>query len=251
MPASEIGALSLSELQSVRLLRADPSLGDALDPRRFDAARERIVATSAVLGASIDPSDSLGKAPAPDTTLLVVAGLLLRRLVIDQRPRCELLGPGDVIRPWDLQMIGGLPAEPSMQWRVATPTRVVVLDGRLIASAAAWPEVVRELISRAVRRSHSLAVLLAASSLPRVEDRLAVVFWHLAERWGRVTPEGVRLQLPLTHGLLGELIGAQRPTVTTALRHLSDSGSIVRNGDDSWLLGALEAEGAHLPPSAA
>ena len=109
----------------------------------------------------------------------------------------------------------------------------------------------RELISRAVRRSHSLAVLLAASSLLRVEDRLAVVLWHLADRWGRVTPEGVRLQLPLTHELLGELIGAQRATVTTALTQLSESGSVVRNPDGSWLLGRLEEQGAHLPPFAA
>lgn len=245
-----VGSPRLSDIEPVRLLMAEPSLGDALDPMSFDAARAKVVATSAMVDSSEAESPSSGR-PGSDTTLLILSGLLLRRFVIAARPRAELLGPGDVIRPWDNETVGELPVEPSTLWCAARPTRVAVVDERVIESAAPWPPIVRELINRAVRRAHSLAVLLAASSLPRVEDRLCVVLWHLANRWGRVTPVGVRLDLPLTHELLAELVGAQRPTVTTALSQLCQDGTVDRDDDGSWLLGALGEQGPYVPPFAA
>ena len=45
-----------------------------------------------------------------------------------------------------------------------------------------------ELFNRGTRRAHHLAVALAISHHQRVDDRLLLTLWHLAERWGRVTP---------------------------------------------------------------
>jgi hypothetical protein len=42
--------------------------------------------------------------------------------------------------------------------------------------------------------------------------------------------------LTLSHRLLGELVGARRPTVSTALATLSRHGKLIRRSDDSWLL---------------
>ena len=62
-----------------------------------------------------------------------------------------------------------------------------------------------------------------------------------------MTTDGVVLPLRLSHELLGALIGAQRPTVTLALRGLTDRGYIRRRPDRTWLL--LEPPGAlHIPP---
>ena len=47
------------------------------------------------------------------------------------------------------------------------------------------------MLERALRRTHRMAVHQALLQLSPVETRLLVLFWHLAERWGRVTPEGV------------------------------------------------------------
>jgi CRP-like cAMP-binding protein len=69
-----------------------------------------------------------------------------------------------------------------------------------------------------------------------VDDRLLVVMWFLAERWGRVRPEGVVLPLKLTHQLLAALVGAKRPSVTTALGELTTAGLLERRDDGSWLL---------------
>jgi hypothetical protein len=60
--------------------------------------------------------------------------------------------------------------------------------------------------------------------------------WHLAERWGRMTPAGVSVPLGLTHETIGRLVGARRPTVSLALKQLAASGTITRREDGAWLL---------------
>ena len=62
------------------------------------------------------------------------------------------------------------------------------------------------------------------------------LFWHLAERWGRMTAEGVVMPLTLSHRLLGELVGARRPTVSAALGELAHEGRLVRRRSGDWLL---------------
>jgi DNA-binding transcriptional ArsR family regulator len=77
--------------------------------------------------------------------------------------------------------------------------------------------------------------------MTRVDQRLLLLFWHFAERWGRVRPEGVVVQLPLTHETLGALIGARRPSVTSALSALAEQGLVEPVERGEWLL----TESAH------
>jgi CRP-like cAMP-binding protein len=63
-------------------------------------------------------------------------------------------------------------------------------------------------------------------------------FWHLADRWGTVNADGVTVPLPVTHDVLAQLVCAQRPTVTTALRRLNEAGFLRRRADKTWLLTA-------------
>jgi CRP/FNR family transcriptional regulator, cyclic AMP receptor protein len=46
----------------------------------------------------------------------------------------------------------------------------------------------------------------------------------------------VHVPLKLTHQLLGRVVGAQRPSVTTALKQLMEEGSVSRRDDGTWLL---------------
>jgi CRP/FNR family transcriptional regulator, cyclic AMP receptor protein len=77
--------------------------------------------------------------------------------------------------------------------------------------------------------------------------RLRMLFWQLADRWGRVHPDGVRLRLPVTHDVLADLVAARRPTVSSALADLSQRGLVERAGDVWWLYGGPPGElaGAH------
>jgi CRP-like cAMP-binding protein len=70
---------------------------------------------------------------------------------------------------------------------------------------------------------------------PRTDVRLHMLFWELADRWGTVHPDGVRLPLRLTHRVLAELVAARRPSVSKALGELAERG-IVRWTDGAWLL---------------
>ena len=63
------------------------------------------------------------------------------------------------------------------------------------------------------------------------------LLWHLAARWGKVEPAGIRLSLPLTHRLLGQLVGAERPSVSHALARLAEAGLVTGRGDEWHLHG--------------
>src|SRR5690349_24973129 len=99
-----------------------------------------------------------------------------------------------------------------------------------------FPEITAALFDRLSERSLRLATTQAISQLTRVDRRLKALFWHLAERWGRVSGDGVIVPLAFTHRLLGELVGARRPTVSSALSELTERGELVRRPDGAWLL---------------
>jgi CRP-like cAMP-binding protein len=128
-----------------------------------------------------------------------------------------------------------MPGGESVDWRLLAPTRLALLDAAFLQKAARWPQVGWHLTRRTLNRGQASAVQLAICSRPRIEDRLQLLMWHLARRWGRVTRDGVRVELPLTHAVLGKLVGAHRPSVTTALGSLGDRGLVVRDGD-GWVL---------------
>lgn len=85
-------------------------------------------------------------------------------------------------------------------------------------------------------RSRWLAVDLAIGHGVGIERRLLLTLWHLADRWGRVTRDGVRLDLRLTHELLGDIVGARRPSVSTALGALTRSRLVEPLPESRWLL---------------
>src|SRR5690349_22548166 len=99
-----------------------------------------------------------------------------------------------------------------------------------------FPEITAALFDRLSERSLRLATTQAISQLTRVDRRLKALFWHLAERWGRVSGDGVIVPLALTHRILGQLVGARRPTVSTALSELAEREELTRRPDGSWLL---------------
>ena len=76
-------------------------------------------------------------------------------------------------------------------WEVLEPSRLAVLDHGLVRRIVPWPQLGLELFNRGTRRAHHLAVALAIAHHQRVDDRLLLTLWHLAERWGRVHRDGI------------------------------------------------------------
>ena len=176
---------------------------------------------------------------------LVIDGLISREVEVLDRRCVELIGPADVLRPWSWDEAGSH-VRAEVGWIVLEPTRLAVLDHRLVLRMTPWPELGLELFSRGTRRAHHLAVALAIAHHQRVDDRLLLTLWHLAERWGRVGPDGIAVPLPLPHQRLADLVGAHRPAVTSAVGDLTRRGVLSRRGDRSWVLhGSPPAELRH------
>ncbi len=220
---------------TVRLLEADPDLGALLaGTRRAEAERELTVRRHDV-PAGVWDVERLSAATPDHVGLLLLDGVLSRELMVADQVSAELLGPGDVVRPWQLgNRASLLPVE--AVWSVLSPLDVAVLDRRFAAELARYPEVTSVLLDRLGERSVRLATTQAISQLTRVDRRLRALFWHLAERWGRVSGQGVIVPLTLTHRILGQLVGARRPTVSTALAELAERQELIRRPDGSWLL---------------
>jgi hypothetical protein len=233
----------MSELISI--VEADPELGDLLaEPQRERAQREAITHLR-----RLSPGEwKVAEAFEPSRHhrgFMVVDGLISREVDVLGRRCVELIGPGDVLRPWAWDDEGSH-VQAEVGWIVLDPTELAVLDHGLVVRINPWPELGLELFSRGTRRAHALAVSLAISHHQRVDERLLLTLWHLAERWGRVGPDGISVPLPLPHQRLADLIGAHRPAVTSAMGELTRAGVVSRRADRMWLLhGAPPTELRH------
>jgi hypothetical protein len=214
------------------VLREDPELAEAIPDERRQQAIEQCTTRQLHVAAGRGVSQAIGRG---GLGLLVLDGLLIRRVGIDGRFGAELLGEGDLLRPWqDDSHSPLLPLETG--WSIVEPTRMALLDDNFVQQyIAIFPRLASALVARATERSRNLAVNMAIVHQARVDVRLHMLFWHLAERWGRVRSQGTVLPLRLTHALLADLVAARRPTVTSALSELARQG-LVRSTGDEWLL---------------
>jgi hypothetical protein len=213
------------------VLEEDAELAEAIEPGQRAVARQSVVAREIQLAPGAWPTrpaaayDGLG--------LLLLEGVLLHRIGVEDRFGAELLGEGDLLRAPDR------PGETTLRltndWLVLEPARLAVLDDRFERQLAQFPQLAGRLVSRAVARSRQLTVNMAIVHQARVDVRLHMLMWHLAGRWGRVRADGVVVPLHLTHAVLSDLVAARRPTVTSALSELGRRG-VVRAVDEGWLL---------------
>lgn len=217
---------------AVRVLESDPELGLRVPPDRIAQARRALVAPVAALPCGCW---EVPRAERGQLGFLLLDGVLGRDVILAGTTCTELLGEGDVLE-------AGAPAREErlvrfhLRWQVVEPVRLAVLDADFARRLGEWPQVTSALLERSLRRSLRATVHQALLQLSPVETRLLVLLWCLAERWGRITRDGVALRLRLSHRLLGQLVGCQRASVTTALQRVVASGRVARRDDGTWLL---------------
>ena len=223
---SSIDALPTSSYRY--LLDLDDDLAAELDLRMRLVARQVItVVVFAAPTGDCDLSQSfaaVGHGPG----LLVIDGALSVDVHVGDRTATEIVGEGDVLQPLTARADDML--ERGSTWHALVPARIALLDDTFAERVKPWPQISHTLLNRACARAADLDVQRAITSQPRLEVRLSLFLWHLAARWGHVEPGGIRLALPLTHRLLGRLVGAERPSVSHALtrRRARGPGDVAR-----------------------
>jgi CRP/FNR family cyclic AMP-dependent transcriptional regulator len=212
-----------------RVLLLDPDLASGLEGRRLERARQECIAIEVIVEEGVwNPEEAEGEAARGGIGLLILDGLLVRRVGAEGRYGAELLGPGDLLRPWEHDGEDAtLPFATS--FHVNERLKLAVLDLKAAARMAPYPEVVGALVGRAMQRARHFAVTMAIAHYPRIDRRLLLLLWHLADRWGRVTSDGIRIPLRLTHTLLADLVASRRPSVTTGLAQLEHEGYLTRH----------------------
>src|SRR6266545_4234705 len=86
---------------TIALLGTEPELGEGLNPQEREAAGRVLTVPTRVLDAGPwDPHEGYAGV-APVVGLLIVDGIVTRDLVFAGRTTTELLGAGDLLRPWD------------------------------------------------------------------------------------------------------------------------------------------------------
>jgi len=200
----------------------------------------RQVATARVLDAEVGACDlsrwfdTVGSGLG----LLLLDGLIAVDARVGDRTATELIGPGDLLQP-AFPLAENL-LERSEAFRALSAARFALLDAEFAERVRPWPQIMNALLRRAGRRIADLDVLRAITSQPRLEVRLVLLLWHLAARWGRVDPAGIRVSLPLTHRMLGQLVGAERPSISHALARLAQAGMVTGAAGDWHLHGTVE-----------
>lgn len=117
----------------------------------------------------------------------------------------------------------GLPLSKLTSYEAVALTDVLVMhiDQRHIEQS---PRLAQSLYRETIRRLQQTEALLAVTGERRVEDRLRALLIFLCQEIGQETPQGVRLNVRLTHQQIAEMIGTTRVSVTRTLKDFQAAG---------------------------
>lgn len=221
----------MASIRVVQLLECEPGLAAGLTPEERAIAAQAIPVQ--VAGLKRGPWQPKSAPPEPGHLgLLVAKGVLVRRIQVGSGASVELLGRGELLRPWQEDVSSFC----SSSWEVVEPAELAQLGPRVARSLGQWPTLVSNMVARAMRRSRAAAADAAVASIVGMEERLLRLLWQLGETFGRVEQDGVHLAVRLPHRLLAEMTAARRPTVTTALTNLQADGKLAKASEGRWIL---------------
>ncbi|HMX71277.1 MAG TPA: helix-turn-helix domain-containing protein [Solirubrobacterales bacterium] len=226
---------------TVRLLDAEPTLARGIERRLLDEAREKLIAE--VRRVEAGPWEEARVIPSDPLFLgyLILEGALIREIDVSGRPSIELLGPGDLIRPWVVpQALDALHVND--EWSLLSTGHIAIVDESFHEKAQGYPSILTVLMDRVVARARWLGFQVALSQLTRIDHRLLLTFRYVAERWGVDDPRGVKIPIRLSHRNLAALIGARRPKVSSALTTLSECDLIEQSPDGTWTFFAADID---------
>lgn len=174
---------------------------------------------------------------------LVVAGRLALDYdgAVDRRRTISLVEEGDII-------LRRHPSGSTQRFsvRALDPSDLVLVTNERFSAWLRHPTLVMALVRQLANQIGDRELAAATALEPRVEHRLLMKISQLAERFGRATPQGLRLDLQLTHQQLADMVGAVRESVTIALGRLAANDEIVVDNRTIWIpYSTIDAQAGH------
>jgi CRP/FNR family cyclic AMP-dependent transcriptional regulator len=216
----------------IALSRVLPDIASAVPPADRTLV-DRVLVAPLLSARDEDLAAVLSNASHGVFDFVIVEGVVLKDTTFASRSALELLGPGDILAP-PLSALSQVESRAVSRYVAHGPVSLAVLDARFRQAARHWPGLSDVLHDRLSRQTHRASMHLAMLHQPRVEDRVVALFGDLAERFGRMTGDGVVIDVRLTHEIIGRLVGSRRPTVTLALQGLDSAGVLRRLEGDRW-----------------
>jgi hypothetical protein len=116
------------------------------------------------------------------------------------------------------------------------PSRVIAVPweahNQLLSVPGVGERVIEQLRLTLAEKHEAIGNFAQTRHLERVRRKLL----QLARSYGHVVRDGVRIDFPISHALLAEMIGSSRETVTRAFAHLERGGFVARHGSVYQLL---------------
>jgi len=172
----------------------------------------------------IEPGVPYFRASFSTAALLIVEdGFVVLRATCSELPRsvitCEAATGGLLLPPSPEEALFGLGTS---RVRMVSPED----HDKLLGLAAAAERIVEQLTSALSQGQEAIANFAPTRHLERVQRKLR----QLARRHGHVVHDGIRIDFPVSHALLAEMIGSSRETVTRSLDELQRTGFVTRRG---------------------
>jgi Crp-like helix-turn-helix domain len=203
------------------------SLLESLPPLLVEQVAE-ILAASAIV--EIEPGEPHFRTSFPTAALLVVdKGFVVLRGSFPPSSRsvitCEA-GAGRLLLP---------PAPDEVLFGLGS-SRVMALStedrDQLLTLPAIAQRVAEEMTFALGQKQEALANFAHTRHVERVRRKLL----QLARGYGRVVRDGIRIDFPVSHAVLAQMIGSSRETVTRAVDELQRDGFVARGGHTYRLL---------------
>jgi CRP-like cAMP-binding protein len=169
---------------------------------------------------------------APRAQLLADALREVRLLFVEQGVVLLARTSASSSRPTVLAVLGAgvvLPPLAADEYLVALVDAVVTaVSPNACRALLADPKIAGALVGALVDALHERQETLATVTGGVHAERLRGKLIQLAREHGKVRPDGVHIPLPLTHELLGQMVGAARETVSATVAQLQREGFLAR-----------------------
>lgn len=185
---------------------------------------------------ALDPGQSIRPLTSEDFAYLIMDGLAMRESSADALKIVEVLGPGDIVGHFSILDRSAERVPHITRWTTLTNAVIAIIGRHQIYDLARHPQYLHQLFERLDESAEHLRFRISLTSVSRLADRLHLLLWHYAERWGIRRGGQTYVDLPVRQETLAQLVGASRSSVSLALKELAHDRRAVLLRKGRWSL---------------